>query len=432
MSACATAVGAVWVACLVAASPEVRFLSLADAREALGAFGRSDNAPAWDAWVRAQDRKVRARIERGVEDSISNLILYGTSFTPLPRLESPEASATAAGELVEAARARVKAAAAALARPITNERLRFARDFLARRGVPLKDVEPFLAGNLIRFALEQRGYQEKLKSLRESGDPDRTLFEQSTLFDRRGLSVDTSLLPNYAIEDTLRAMLRKNALAPGSIRSIAVIGPGLDFADKRDGYDFYPLQTIQPFAVMEAVIRLGLGQPKLVTLDLNPAVNAHIQRMKAKGSPYVLQLPRDLAAEWTPQAIAYWQHFGELIGSPGASAATSKGLSVRAVTVQPKYLSLIEPLDLNVVAQVRDEEKFDLVVATNILVYYDRFQQALAMASISKMMNAGGVFISNTVLPAQRPTALEYLGRRYVTYSASGSYGDNVVVYRRK
>ena len=102
------------------------------------------------------------------------------------------------------------------------------------------------------------------------------------------------------------------------------------------------------------------------------------------------------------------------------------------MAVQPKYAALIEPVDLNVVSQTLSERKFDLVVATNILVYYDRFQQVLAMAGIAGMMNAGGVFLSNTVLPAQRPASLEYLGRRSVTYSISGSYGDDVVAYRRK
>jgi predicted TPR repeat methyltransferase len=112
--------------------------------------------------------------------------------------------------------------------------------------------------------------------------------------------------------------------------------------------------------------------------------------------------------------------------------AAPKGIVVRAVAVQPKYASRIESRDSNVVGQVVDGEAFDLVVATNILVYYDRFQQALAMNGIARMMNAGGVFLSNTVLPAQRPAALEYLGRRSVSYSVSGSYGDDVVVYRRK
>jgi hypothetical protein len=156
-----------------------------------------------------------------------------------------------------------------------------------------------------------------------------------------------------------------------------------------------------------------------------------VKRARA-GTPYVIQLPRDLSADWTPQAVSYWEHFGELLGSAAPAAPALKGLVVRAIAVQPKYASLIEPMDLDVVAQVLDERKFDLVVATNILVYYDRFQQALAMTSIAGMTNVGGVFLSNTVLPAQRPAALEYLGRRSVSYSTSASYGDDVVVYRRK
>jgi hypothetical protein len=424
-----------------AAATDVRFLQFPEAREILVAFDRAEDASAWDTWVRSQDREVRARIERGVEDSISNLILYGASFTRLPRLESAETALTPAGELVEAARARVRAAAAAMIHPAANERLQFARDFLERRGVRPENREAFLAANLLRFVREQRAYQEKLNRASQGGDPGRTLFVRATLFDQRGLSVDTSLLPNYAIEDTLRVMLRKGALVPGHIRRIAVIGPGLDFTDKRDGYDFYPLQTIQPFAVIEAVIRLGLGRledMRLVTFDLNPAVNAHLKRLgeqARKGRTCVIQLPRDESAGWTPEAISYWECLGGRIGAPVPPAAAPRGLTVRAVAVASDYAALIEPVDLNVVTQVLETAPgtgFDLVVATNILVYYDRFQQALAMAGIARMMNSGGAFLSNTVLPAQRPAALEFLGRRSVSYSSSGAYGDDIVAYRRK
>lgn len=427
----------VWLGCAIAAAAASgpRFLGFDDVEEILAAFNRTEDSAAWDRWIRAEDREVRGRIERGVEDSISNLVLYGTSFTKLARLESPEAALAGNGELIEPARSRVHEAAAALLHPGSNERLKFAREYLARRGVPPAEFEAVLGGNLKRFAAEQRAYQAKLRA---AGDAHETLFVRATLFERRGLSVDTSLLPNYALEDTLCVMLKKGAIQDGHIRNIAVIGPGLDFADKREGYDFYPLQTIQPFAVMEAALRLGLaaaGGVRVVTFDLNAAVNAHLGQMAERarvGRAYVVQLPRDEEADWTPGAIAYWEHFGDLIGSPVTAAAAPSGLRVRAVAIKPAYASRIEPRDLNITAQVADGEEFDLVVATNILVYYDRFQQALAMTAIARMMRTGGVFLSNTVLPAQHPAALEYLGRRSVAYSASGGYGDDVVVYRRK
>jgi chemotaxis methyl-accepting protein methylase len=95
----------------------------------------------------------------------------------------------------------------------------------------------------------------------------------------------------------------------------------------------------------------------------------------------------------------------------------------------------MEPVDLNIVAQTLDiaeGQGFDLIVATNVLVYYDSLQQALALASIARLLNPGGVFLSNTVLPAQHDPHMEFLGRRSVTYSSSGSYGDDVVAYRRR
>ena len=91
--------------------------------------------------------------------------------------------------------------------------------------------------------------------------------------------------------------------------------------------------------------------------------------------------------------------------------------------------------DANIVAQTLDlppGQGFDLLVATNVLVYYDRFQQALAMANVARMLNHGGVFLANNVLPAQHTGDLEYLGRRTTTFTPSGAYGDDVVVYRRK
>ena len=233
-------------------------------------------------------------------------------------------------------------------------------------------------------------------------------------------------------------------LAPGKIRRIAVIGPGLDFTDKRDGYDFYPLQTIQPFAVMEAVLRLKLGKAEeieVVTLDLNPGVNAHVAKLAKDaraGRTYAVQLPRDTGADWSPAAVAYWAHFGEILGTPAKPIPVPQalgGVTLRAVAIAPRYAARVTPVDLNVVTQRMELEEgqgFDLVIATNILVYYDRFQQGLAMASIARMMNPGGIFMANNALPAQHAEALEFLGRRTVAYATNESYGDDVVVYRRR
>lgn len=429
----------------------VRFLRFEDVVETLKLFADAEPSTAdikdsagWDDWVRTRDAEVRVRVDLGVEDSISNLILYGTSYTNLSRLESAESATSEAGELTAAARARVHALAAALPNGMRNERLRFVNEFLARKGIAKESVEAKLQENLRRLVAEQRAYKERLKESEAANDPTAKLLARGTLYQDRGLSADTSLLPNYALEDTLKTMLRKRAIQPGTIHQILVIGPGLDFADKRDGYDFYPVQTIQPFAMLEAVARLGLGKAEeisVVTADLNAAVNAHVARLAERGragQAYTVQLPRLVSAEWSPEAVAYWQRFGEVLGTPVKPLpvpASVIDVTIRAVAIRPRYAGQMRGLDMNVVTQTMDVPEgqgFDLVVATNVLVYYDLFQQALAMGSIAHMMNHGGIFLANHALPAQHLQALEFLGRRTVAYTPSGAYGDDVVVYRRR
>ena len=429
----------------------VEFLSYDAAREVLAAApefapdaGLPGSPAAWGAWIRERDREIRSRVDRGLEDSISNLVLFGTSFTRLPRFESAEDSAGPDGDLTDAAQARVRALVSALSGPADSERLRIVRGFLARRRVAPALLESFLAANLRRFILEAKSYAERLRAAESRGDPEALLAARGTLYASRGLSVDASLLPNYAVEHTLRALVAKSVLHAGQIRRIAVIGPGLDFADQREGHDFYPLQSLQAFAVMEGVLRLGLAKPEdltAATFDLNPAVNAHIARLGEQaraGQPYVVQLPRATRADWRPDVLAYWERFGDTIGSalrPLAVPPGLEGLALRAVAVRPEIAARVKPFDLDIVAQtlaVRPGQGFDLIVGTNVFVYYNRLEQALALASIARMANRGAILLANSVLPARHPQALEYLGRRSVDYRASAAYGDDVVVYRRR
>ena len=435
----------------LAGENHVRYLRFDEVQETLGLNAASGlpgseikESEAWDAWIRTRDAEVRDRIDRGIEDSISNLILYGTSFTSLPRVESVEFAATESGELRPATIARLHALMLGLASSAKNERVRFVRDFLARKGIGKDSEQSFFTENLRRFVAEQAAYQKKLADAANERDPSAVYLARGTLFETRGLSVDTSLLPNFALEETLGAMVRKGVLTAGTIRRIAVIGPGLDFTDKRDGYDFYPLQTLQPFAVLEAVARLNLGKAEdleVVCLDLNPAVVAHVRKLAERGRAgqgYTVELPRDPRAEWSAEAISYWKEFGEILGWPKKPLPVPGSLGpvvVRSVGIRPQFAAHLEVYNLNIVAETLDfppGQGFDLMVATNVLVYYNRLEQALAMANIARMLNPGGIFLGNNVLPAEHTRDLDYLGRRTTTFTPGGVYGDDVVVYRRR
>ena len=99
--------------------------------------------------------------------------------------------------------------------------------------------------------------------------------------------------------------------------------------------------------------------------------------------------------------------------------------------IQPAVVASIVPRDLNVVVDrlsLPEDERFDLIVATNVLVYYDVFEQALATANVAAMLRPGGLFVTNTaVLPTTplRPTA------SYLRVAHTAQRYDDVFWYQR-
>src|SRR5207237_6879094 len=89
----------------------------------------------WPGWVARRNAAIRGRVEQGDEDSLINLLLFGTTFTALPRAlndSSRIGGRERAGEIV---RGRIADFIAGIAAPGANERLLFARDLVWRHGV---------------------------------------------------------------------------------------------------------------------------------------------------------------------------------------------------------------------------------------------------------------------------------------------------------
>jgi hypothetical protein len=79
-----------------------------------------------------------------------------------------------------------------------------------------------------------------------------------------------------------------------------------------------------------------------------------------------------------------------------------------------------------------DSEQFDLIIATNILVYYDVFEQSLAMVNIENMLRPGRFLICNNALPEFPFLPLHAIGYLTVSYSVRPNDGDHIVWYQRK
>ena len=422
----------------------------------------SGNLPSiWNTWVVRRDAEIRARLVQGDEDSLVNFLLFGTSFTRKPRItlsdlarigekqllsagnNSPESAA-----FVKAIESRADDLIQAMAAPGKNERLLFARRVVESKGdlataQGRERVKQYLIGNLVRLINEHASYAKVLESAKLLGDPSAEFAERSKLYATRGLSSDTSLFPNFAIERSLSSLKAQGLLTSGSVRRVGIVGPGLDFTDKQDGYDFYPQQTIQPFAVIDTLLRLGLARAtnlEITTFDLSNRVNDHLNRATAnarRGIAYTIQLPRDGQGEWKPETITYWAKFGDRIGAPAAPVVPPAGLGdlkIRAVRVRPAIVALIKPEDTNIVLQRLDlpnREGFDLLIATNILVYYDVFEQSLALANVERMLRPGGFLLSNNALLELPISRVHSVGYETVVYSNKPNDGDHVVWYQR-
>ena len=408
---------------------QVRFATYAEARDVLAALG--DILPAalkaidpsqadrtWADWAARHDRDVRARLERGDEETIVNWLLFGTSFTKVPRVPL-EASPETSREVADARFAKLVATraadlAAALGSPGQDERRLFARDHFNRQGYETvtADDRVRLADRLVDLVYsvtsERAGIARESLAIRKSGGVSEQFVARSKLFRDRGLSLDTSFRPSFALEKTLAELQLRGLLKAGAIRDVAVIGPGLDFTDKSSGHDFYPQQTLQPFALIDSLIRVGLVRDAaavhVTTLDISPRVNDHLRRARQRamaGEPYRLQLPLERDVTWKPGIAEYWRTAGGRIGTataPGRAAVPGANVDVRTVSIRPAAALRVEPVDLNIVVQRSTTHRFDLVVATNVFIYYDILDQVLALSNVRAMLKPGGFLLSNNAL----------------------------------
>ena len=380
-------------------------------------------------------------------------MLFGTSFTSRPRAVMGAVESAAAGDqelvlrrTIELIQSRLDDLVRALAAPGTDERRLFARSLLQRKGLQFataadrEAVRDYLLETMMRMAAEQEQIDQELAAT--SGSDAKTEFiRRSRLFRTRGLSLDTSLVANYSVEQTLAAMQARGLLAPGGVKRVAIVGPGLDFADKDVGFDFYPQQTLQPFAVVDSLGRLGLAPStgvEVVALDISPRIVDHITRARAravKNVGYTLHLPLPTSVPWLPEVRTYWQAFGNRIGAPTpvpASKAIADLADLRAVRVRPSVVRQLSVLNVNIVTDRLDAEPFDLVIATNVLIYYDVLEQALALSNVEAMLKPGGFLLANFSAPELSSVGIRPVDTTTILYArtASENIRDFMVWYQ--
>jgi SAM-dependent methyltransferase len=408
--------------------------------------------PQWPSWLAGQRQALAARVAQGDVDSVVNLLLFGTSFTKQPRI-----TAKILRELDQRWKAGDKAAQEALARqyqqratdlvaaasdPRAGERMRDVRRVLAAHGHDVTTAKgrttaiDYLFTNIARVREEAARLAVDLETARNAADATAGFAERSRIFRDRGLAGDSSVLTQFAVDRAICGLRDKNLLSTGPVTRAAVVGPGLDFADKQEGFDFYPPQSLQPFTLVDSLLRCNLAERsalRVTTVDISPRVNEHLRAAVTRAA-YRLVFPWDSDAGWTGEAEAYWKRAGDRIGVPLAVDATPllPGVRARGVTVSPEIVRMIQPLDASIVSDRIDlpaRERFDLVLATNVLLYYDTFEQTLALDAIASMLRPGGVLLTNDAVLEIPEIPMRSQGYVSVAFSNRQGDGERMVYY---
>ncbi len=144
---------------------------------------------------------------------------------------------------------------------------------------------------------------------------------------------------------------------------------------------------------------------------------------------YVIQLPRQVAHPWPADLIAYWRSLGDRVGAEVApirppetfqTADGGPGLETRAVRIRPDVVLRCQPEDLNIVLErinLAEADRFDLMVGTNIFIYYDAFERSLALENAGAMLKHGGLLLTNDRLPEVRGGSMRQAGLTDVQYN---------------
>jgi hypothetical protein len=189
--------------------------------------------------------------------------------------------------------------------------------------------------------------------------------------------------------------------------------------------------------VLDSLKRLGLapspGDPEIVLLDISPRIIDHVTQARARAARnigYTLNLPLPRSTPWLPEVRSYWQTFGDQIGARTqvpASKVTADMADLRAVRARPSAVRQMSVVNVNIVTERLDGEAFDLVIATNVFVYYDALEQALAMSNVEAMLKPGAFLLANFSAPSLTSVSLRPVETMTTVYARARGVSEQIL-----
>jgi hypothetical protein len=384
-------------------------------RAALESRGVPESA--FDTYVARIAADNARRVREGDLDHLVHYLLQSSRITAAPRIEPALSARTLVESLAPVRRAaflrrdrradppvpkdvtfRIDALLRAVAAPRGDARLTY---FAALLDAAFPDPDTraaAVAGEYLRVMAFD--YEKEFVAQKDAA-PAAAVAE---LYRRRGLSTDTAVEAGYVVHLGLGVL---KGLEPARrLRRVLIIGPGLDLAPRTALDEQAAPESYQPWAVLDAVLALGLGDAtdlEIVAADINPRVVAHLRR--AREHPPLLRVATSLregnGLAFAADYVEYVDRFGAALSElpPGPARRLPGGGRGKTVSVSARSARAVRPVTLDVVTERLAGERFDLIVATNILPYFDDPQLALALANITSMLLPGGAFVHNEQRP---------------------------------
>jgi len=365
------------------------------------------------SWMAELNRETESRIRDGEADHLIFYALQSNSFTALPPIE-PSLSARVWHETGH----------------IPDDTAKRLEEF---RVAPRKGSRHAYFGRMMvagfdlnaEYERAMRFLYEKEWASRTRDGADRRAFIAG-LYKTRGHSTDTSLEANYTVHVSLEA-LRKSM--PGlKIRRALLVGPGLDWAPRVALRNDVPPQSYQPYVLADSLLRLGLSDRTTLRIDaadINQRVLDHLAAFPTSA--------RRLWLRYAP-GDEPWNNFFDGLGKAiGTRGHEDGGMTLDVLRAASR---LVHPLRLNVLTErVTPAAQYDLVVATNVLLYFEERELGLALANLANALAPGGYLLHNDVRAEvdalSRASGLPIVQARMVRLDSKREIYDAAVLHQR-
>jgi SAM-dependent methyltransferase len=365
------------------------------------------------AYLRNVEADTDRRVAEGEREHLIHYALQSSAFTARPRIEPARSGGRFAEQLSSAERerlvrdpsylpstgwpaderARMIDFLGALAKESADPRLISFKQLLHAHGpATLEALYPDYV-RVARFL-----YQKEFLS---AGASPADVAQVARLYQSRAHSSDTQTEAGFGVFlglGTIRALDSSRR-----IRSVVVIGPGLDLAPRTDLVDAVAPQSYQPFAVADALLALSLSSERdlrIRSVDVNPRVVRFLQA--AAREPVTLHLfngvDETAASGWSADYRMYLNELGRAIGDEVAPprALASEGRYQRSILVRRSVREAMTADRINIITERPVAGAgVDLIVATNVLSYFDDRQVALTLSNIAALLRPGGYLLHN-------------------------------------